>query len=133
MVNLSEGQDKKIGDGTTSVVVLTASLWFICSLHVLIEVRKLFLSLNVELSLILFVRDMELLFIIHSRFIFYFLTVKILEELTLPVPKDKESLIKMGITPLNSKFVSKEKEKLASLCVDAVLLISGYISKFLIE
>ena len=40
---------------------------------------------------------------------------------------DKEfinNLIKMSITPLNSKLVSKFKEKLSKIIVDAVLTIS---------
>jgi T-complex protein 1 subunit epsilon len=108
MVQLSESQDQKVGDGTTSVVVFASAL---C------ENALPLLEKGINPSFITKGYSIALHECIHS-----------LESFSQKLVFDEENtakLVKMATIPLNSKFVSRDKDRLAQLCVDSVLRISG--------
>lgn len=104
LVHLSKGQDEKIGDGTTSVVVLAGSL--------------------LSSSLPLIERGLHPSLIIQGFTTALELSLQHLEAISLsiqcpPLSSNHTDLIKLASTCLNSKFVSRDKERLAKMCVDA--------------
>ena len=102
LVELSKAQDIEAGDGTTSVVVLCGSL--------LDAARKL-LKRGIHPTTI-----SEAFQLAQNK------SVEILTSIAYPIKlSDRESLIKMASTSLNSKVVSQHSATLAPLSVDAVL------------
>ncbi|XP_055338856.1 T-complex protein 1 subunit delta-like [Paramacrobiotus metropolitanus] len=104
LVELSQAQDVEAGDGTTSVVVVAGA--FLEAAAKLLEkgLHPMVISEAFQ----------------HAADI----SVNILKNMALPVDlKDRESLIKIARTSLNSKVVSQFSDTLAPIAVDAVLKI----------
>jgi len=105
MVEISKATDNEVGDGTTSVVVLAGSL---------IEKAEELITKNVHPTVIVdgyrkcAVKSIELL---NS------IAIKVANN-------DKEQLIKIAKTSMQTKLVSKESNDLASIVVTASLQVS---------
>ena len=112
MVEVSKTQDDEVGDGTTSVVVLTGEL----------------LGKAVELM----DKKIHPTVIIDGYRDAQEQALKYLGEISIEVdPKDKESLKKVSVTSMASKLVSGYSDYLSDIAVDAVLQVaeeadSGY-------
>lgn len=105
LVELSKAQDVEAGDGTTSVVVIAGSL---------LEVAERLLQKGIHPTSISDAFQKA-----ASK------GVSILMDMSLPVDlTDKESLIKVAATSLNSKVVHQQSSLLAPLAVDAVLKVT---------
>lgn len=101
MVNLAKAQDKEVGDGTTTSVVLAGEL--------LAEAEAL-LQKDIHPTVIVEGYERALKFVENE-----------LEKLAIKVdPEDEEWLIKVAETAMSSKLVSAEKRKLAQIAVKAV-------------
>ncbi|MEM2564507.1 MAG: thermosome subunit beta [Candidatus Bathyarchaeia archaeon] len=105
MVEVAKTQDKEVGDGTTSVVVVAGEL--------LTKAEEL-LNKNVHPTVIIDgyrkAADKAL---------------EILEKIAIPVdPMDKEFLKKVAMTSMASKLVSENREHLAEIAVDAILHVA---------
>ncbi|MCW4050370.1 MAG: thermosome subunit beta [Candidatus Bathyarchaeota archaeon] len=105
MVEVSKTQDDEVGDGTTSVVILTGEL----------------LGKATELM------DKK----VHPTVIIQGFrqaeeqALKILDEIAEKVdPKDKKALMKVSKTAMASKLISSHSEYLSNIAVDAVLQIA---------
>lgn len=104
MVELSQAQDVEAGDGTTSVVVVAGAL---------LEASEKLLTKGLHPTII-----SECLQNVSEK------AVEVLEDMAIPVDlKDRETLIRGAVTPLNSKVVSQHSDVLAPLAVDAVLKV----------
>nr|PIM04330.1 T-complex protein 1 delta subunit [Toxoplasma gondii COUG] len=104
MVELSKAQDVEAGDGTTSVVVLCGAL---------LEASQQLLDRGVHPQLI------ASSFLEASK-----QSEKILREMAVPVDlKDREKLIQIAATSLQSKVVSHNAKLLAPIAVDAVMKV----------
>jgi len=108
MVEVAKTQDKEVGDGTTSVVVVTGEL--------LTKAEDL-LDKNIHPTVIIDgyrkAADKAL---------------EILERIAITVdPTDKEILKKIAMTSMASKLVSENREQLAEIAVDAVLHVAQKI------
>ena len=105
MVEVSKTQDDEVGDGTTSVVILTGEL-----LGKAVELMSKKIHPTVVID---GYRDaMEQ-------------ALKVLEEIAIHVdPKDKEVLKKVAVTSMASKLVSSYSDYIADLAVDAILQIA---------
>jgi thermosome len=105
MVEVSKTQDNEVGDGTTSVVVLTGEL----------------LGKAVELM----DKKIHPTVIIDGYRDAQEQALKILDEISIAVdPKDKESLKKVAVTSMASKLVSGYSDYLSDIAVDAVLQVA---------
>ncbi|KAL6266194.1 hypothetical protein P5V15_003054 [Pogonomyrmex californicus] len=105
LVELSKAQDIEAGDGTTSVVVIAGSL---------LEAAERLLQKGIHPTLI---SDAFQKAASNS--------VSILTHMSIPVDlTDKESLVKVAATSLNSKVVHQQSSLLAPLAVDAVLKVT---------
>ena len=105
MVEVSKTQDDEVGDGTTSVVVLTGEL----------------LGKAVELM----DKKIHPTVIIDGYRDAQEQALKILDDISIEVePKDKDSLKKVAITSMASKLVSGYSDYLSDLAVDAVLQVA---------
>jgi thermosome len=101
MVNLAKAQDKEVGDGTTTSVVLAGEL--------LIEAESL-LQKDIHPTVIVEGYEKALKFVEQE-----------LEKLAINVnPDDEGWLMKVAETAMSSKLVSGEKRKLAEIAVKAV-------------
>ncbi len=101
MVNLAKAQDKEVGDGTTTSVVLAGEL--------LTEAENL-LQKDIHPTIILDGYEKALRFVEQE-----------LEKLAIEVnPDDEEWLKKVAETAMSSKLISAEKKKLAEIAVKAV-------------
>ncbi len=101
MVNLAKAQDKEVGDGTTTSVVLAGEL--------LIEAETL-LQKDIHPTVIVDGYERALKFVESE-----------LEKLAIEVdPSNEEWLIKVAETAMSSKLVSAEKRRLAEIAVKAV-------------
>ncbi|XP_063241976.1 T-complex protein 1 subunit delta isoform X2 [Bacillus rossius redtenbacheri] len=104
LVELSKAQDVEAGDGTTSVVVLAGSL---------LEAAEKLLQRGIHPTSI-----SEAFRLAAEK------AVEILAEISLPVElSDRDSLVKIASTSLNSKVVSQQSSMLAPLAVEAVMKI----------
>jgi chaperonin GroEL (HSP60 family) len=104
MVEVSKTQDDEVGDGTTSVVVLTGEL----------------LGKAVELM----DKKIHPTVIIDGYRDAQEQALKILDEISIEVdPMDKESLKKVAVTSMASKLVSGYSDILSDIAVDAVLQV----------
>ncbi|KYM88596.1 T-complex protein 1 subunit delta [Atta colombica] len=105
LVELSKAQDIEAGDGTTSVVVIGGSL---------LEAAERLLQKGIHPTSISDAFQKA-----ASK------AVSILTQMSIPVDlTDKESLVKVAATSLNSKVVHQQSSLLAPLAVDAVLKIT---------
>ncbi len=101
MVNLAKAQDKEVGDGTTTSVVLAGEL--------LAEAENL-LQKDIHPTIIIDGYEKALKFIEEE-----------IEKLAIEVnPEDEEWLKKVAETAMSSKLISAEKKKLAEIAVKAV-------------
>ncbi|MEM2182989.1 MAG: thermosome subunit beta [Candidatus Bathyarchaeia archaeon] len=105
MVEVAKTQDKEVGDGTTSVVVVAGEL--------LTKAEEL-LNKNVHPTVIIDgyrkAADKALEF---------------LDKISIPVnPTDREFLKKVAMTSMASKLVSENREHLAEIAVDAILHVA---------
>ncbi len=101
MVNLAKAQDKEVGDGTTTSVVLAGEL--------LTEAESL-LQKDIHPTIIIDGYEKALKFVEQE-----------LEKLAIEVnPDDEEWLKKVAETAMSSKLISAEKKKLAEIAVKAV-------------
>ncbi|UCD44551.1 MAG: TCP-1/cpn60 chaperonin family protein [Candidatus Bathyarchaeota archaeon] len=105
MVEVSKTQDDEVGDGTTSVVVLTGEL----------------LGKAVELM----DKKIHPTVIIDGYRDAQEQALKVLEEIAIVVdPKDKEMLKKVAMTSMASKLISGYSDYIAGLAIDAVLQVA---------
>ncbi|XP_077256631.1 chaperonin containing TCP1 subunit 4 [Temnothorax americanus] len=105
LVELSKAQDIEAGDGTTSVVVIAGSL---------LEAAERLLQKGIHPTSISDAFQKA-----ASK------AVSILAHMSIPVDlSDKESLVKVAATSLNSKVVHQQSSLLAPLAVDAVLKVT---------
>ena len=105
MVEVAKTQDKEVGDGTTSVVVMAGEL--------LARAEEL-LNKNVHPTVIIDgyrkAADKAL---------------EVLENIAIPVdPTDKEFLKKVAMTSMASKIVSENREYLAEIAVESLLSVA---------
>ncbi len=101
MVNLAKAQDKEVGDGTTTSVVLAGEM--------LTEAENL-LKKDIHPTIVIEGFEKALKFIQEE-----------LDKLAIEVnPDDEEWLKRVAMTAMSSKLVSAEKEKLAEIAVKAV-------------
>ncbi|XP_038072846.1 T-complex protein 1 subunit delta-like [Patiria miniata] len=104
LVELSKAQDIEAGDGTTSVVVIAGSLLTAASKLLSKGIHPTTISESFQRA--------------SGK------AVEILTDMATPVDlNDRESLVKIASTSLNSKVVSQYSGMLAPLAVDAVLRI----------
>lgn len=104
LVELSKAQDIEAGDGTTSVVVIAGAL--------LAAVEKL---LN---------RGLHPSVIAQSFQSAQKEAVKIIESMSVPVDlTDRETLLKLAATSLNSKVVSQHSNIIAPISVDSIMRV----------
>ncbi len=105
MVEVSKTQDDEVGDGTTSVVVLTGE----------------FLGKAVDLM----DKKIHPTVVIDGYREALDQALKLLDEIAIEVdPKDKEILKKVAVTSMASKLVSGYSDYLSHIAVDAVLQIA---------
>ena len=105
MVEVSKTQDDEVGDGTTSVVILTGEL----------------LGKATELM----IKKVHPTVIVEGYRQAEEKALEILEEIAIKVdPKDKEVLMKVSKTTMASKLVNQHSEYLSNISVDAVLQIA---------
>ena len=105
MVEVSKTQDDEVGDGTTSVVILTGEL----------------LGKAVELM----DKKIHPTVIIDGYRDALEKAIKIYDEISIKVdPKDKEMLMKISNTSMASKLVSGYSDYLSDLAVDSVLQVA---------
>mmetsp|Transcript_21874 Transcript_21874/g.42493 ORF Transcript_21874/g.42493 Transcript_21874/m.42493 type:complete len:532 (-) Transcript_21874:68-1663(-) len=105
LVNISKSQDKEIGDGTTTVVVLTGSLLGTC----LNCLKKGIKRMDIAKSLQDFLKKVE----------------KILIGISFPVNlKNKEILYNAAVSSLESKVISAHSYILAPIAVNSILKIT---------
>ncbi|MEM2514098.1 MAG: thermosome subunit beta, partial [Candidatus Bathyarchaeia archaeon] len=105
MVEVAKTQDKEVGDGTTSVVVVAGEL---------LNKAEELLNKNVHPTVIIDgyrkAADKAL---------------EVLEKIAIPIyPTDRESLKKIAMTSMASKLVSENREQLAEIAVDAILRVT---------
>ncbi|MEM2749875.1 MAG: TCP-1/cpn60 chaperonin family protein, partial [Candidatus Bathyarchaeia archaeon] len=108
MVEVAKTQDKEVGDGTTSVVVIAGEL---------LNKAEELLNKNVHPTVIIDgyrkAADKAL---------------EVLEKIAIGVdPTDREFLRKVAMTSMASKIVSENREQLADIAVDAILHVAQKI------
>jgi thermosome len=105
LVEVAKTTDDEVGDGTTSVVVLTGRL---------LEKAEELLDQNVHATIIVDGYQAA-----SAQSLQYF------AEIAIPVaPTDRDVLQKVAMTTLASKMIAANKEHLAQLAVDAVLKVA---------
>jgi thermosome len=111
MVEVAKAQDDEVGDGTTSVVVLTGEL--LSKAEELID------------------KDVHPTVIVEGYGAALEKALKVLEEIGVKVknPLDKALLKKIGRLSMASKLVSEHKEYLADLAVDAIVAVAEKSAK----
>lgn len=104
LVDLSNAQDIEAGDGTTSVVIITGSL---------LSAAERLLDHGIHPTVIA-----ESFTKAAAK------AVEYLEEMSIPIDlTDRETLLRIASTSLNSKIVSQHSQLLAPIAVDSVLQI----------
>jgi thermosome len=110
LVEVSKTTDNEVGDGTTSAVILAGSL---------LEKAEELLDKDVHPTVIVDGYSKA------SR-----KAIQALEDIAEKVtPNDKEWLVKVARTSMQTKLVSREAESLADLVVDAVLAVAEKVDK----
>ncbi|MBD3185651.1 thermosome subunit [Candidatus Bathyarchaeota archaeon] len=105
MVQLAKSQDEKVGDGTTSCVILAGTL---------LKIAQEMLEQDIHPTVIIKGYRLALKKALEN-----------LNSIAMSIPgNDKEILKNLAMTSMNSKVVTGQKEHLASICVDAALQIS---------
>ena len=105
MVEISKATDNEVGDGTTSVVVFAGAL--------------------IERAEDLITKDVHPTIIVDGYRKASVKAIDILNKIAQKVnANDKESLIKIAKTSMQTKLVSKESDELAEIVVKAVLQVS---------
>ena len=105
MVEISKTMDNEVGDGTTSSVVFAGAL--------LAKAEEL-LKKDVHSSVI-----------VEGYQAAAEKTLELLDQLAKKIqPDDRESLIKIATTSMQSKLISEDSDTLSKLVVDAVLKIA---------
>mmetsp|Transcript_45183 Transcript_45183/g.175352 ORF Transcript_45183/g.175352 Transcript_45183/m.175352 type:complete len:301 (-) Transcript_45183:2142-3044(-) len=112
MVELSKAQDDEIGDGTTGVVVLCGALLERAERLIDHGIHPSRVSEGYETACDLSTELLE----------------RISDEITLNDTKLTE-MKKVAMTTLNSKIVNRFKDKLADICVSAVLSVADFDRK----
>lgn len=114
LVELSRAQDVEAGDGTTSVVVVAGAL---------LEAVEKLLNMGIHPTAIsdAFQRCAKK-------------AVEILASMSRPIElDDRETLIKLASTALNSKVVSQQSSLLAPIAVDSVLKVTEAGKEFSVD
>ncbi len=105
MVEVSKTQDDEVGDGTTSVVVLTGEL--------------------LEKALDLMDKKIHPTVIIDGYRDAQEQALKILDDIAIKVkPRDKKTLKKIAMTSMASKLVSSHSEYISDIAVEAILQVA---------
>jgi thermosome len=105
MVEVAKAQDKEVGDGTTSVVVVAGEL---------LNKAEELLNKNVHPTVIIegYRRAAEK-------------ALETLENISIKIdPSDKDFLKKVAMTSMSSKVVSENREQLAEISVNAILQVA---------
>jgi len=105
MVEVAKTQDNEVGDGTTTVVVLSGEL---------LEKAEQLIGKNVHPTVIIdgYKKAAEK-------------ALEVLDQISIKVdPTDKEFLTKVAMTSMASKLVTENREYLAKLAVEAVLQVA---------
>ena len=105
MVQVAKTQDDQVGDGTTSAVLLAATL---------LKNADDLIELGIHPSLIIsgYKKAVEK-------------AMEILDKIAIDIDStDKKTLVKVATTALNSKVISTEKEMMAKICLDAILQVA---------
>ncbi|MEM3715658.1 MAG: thermosome subunit beta [Candidatus Bathyarchaeia archaeon] len=105
MVEVAKAQDKEVGDGTTSVVVLAGEL---------LNKAEELLNKNIHPTVIIDgyrkAADKAL---------------EVLEKIAISVdPQDRDALKKVAMTAMASKLVSESRDRLADIAVEAILHVA---------
>ncbi len=109
MVEVAKTQDKEVGDGTTTAVVLAGEL--------LAKAEDLI------------AKEIHPVIIIDGYRRAAEEALKYLDEIAVPVdPTDKEMLRKVAMTALASKFVAEARDYLANLAVEAILQVAEKVN-----
>ena len=109
MVEISKATDNEVGDGTTSVVVFAGAL--------------------IERAEDLITKDVHPTIIVDGYRKASVKAIDILNKIAQKVnANDKESLIKIAKTSMQTKLVSKESDELAEIVVKAVLQVSEEVN-----
>jgi T-complex protein 1 subunit epsilon len=106
-VELSKSQDYEIGDGTTGVVVIAASLLEISEVLIDKGIHPLRISEGYQMACLIAINNLN----------------KIACKFKLG-NADSEKLVNTCITTLSSKIVNRHKRQLAELCVKAVMAVA---------
>ena len=105
MVEVAKTQDKEVGDGTTTAVILAGEL--LRKAEDLIE------------------KEVHPTIIIDGYRKASEKALEFLDKIAIPVkPTDKKALNQIGVTSMAGKFVAENKEFLADLAVDAILQVA---------
>jgi len=110
MVEVAKAQDKEVGDGTTSVVVLAGEL--------LTKAEEL-LNKNIHPTVVIdgYRKAAEK-------------ALEVLDNMAIQVdPLDKSMLKKIAMTAMASKLVSESKDYLAEIAVDAILHVAQKVGE----
>ncbi|MEM2788071.1 MAG: thermosome subunit beta [Candidatus Bathyarchaeia archaeon] len=105
MVEVAKAQDKEVGDGTTSVVVVAGEL---------LNRAEDLLNKNIHPTVIIdgYRKAAER-------------ALEVLENIAIPVdPRDRDMLRKVAMTAMASKLVSENKDRLADIAVEAILHVA---------
>lgn len=104
MVQLSKSQDEKVGDGTTSTVVLAGAL---------LKIAQEMLE-----------QDIHPTVIVRGYRMAAAKALQALDSLAITIANDDRAILQqIATTSMNSKAVMGEKDMLAAMCVDAALQI----------
>ena len=107
MVEISKATDNEVGDGTTSVVVLAGAL--------------------IEKAEDLITKDVHPTIIVDGYRKSATKAVEILNNIAQKIdPNDKEQLIRVAKTSMQTKLISKEADQVAQIVVNAILQVSEH-------
>jgi archaeal chaperonin len=105
MVEISKATDNEVGDGTTSVVVLAGAL--------------------IEKAEDLITKDVHPTIIVDGYRKSATKAIEILNNIAQKIdPSDKEQLIRVAKTAMQTKLISKEADQVAQMVVNAILQVS---------
>src|ERR687898_2499328 len=105
MVEISKATDNEVGDGTTSVVILAGAL--------------------IEKAEDLITKDVHPTIIVDGYRKSATKAIEVLNSISQKIdPNDKEQLIRIARTSMQTKLISKEADELAQVVVNSVLQVS---------
>lgn len=109
MVEISKATDNEVGDGTTSVVVLAGAL--------------------IEKAEDLITKDVHPTIIVDGYRKSATKAIEILNNIAQKIdPNDKEQLIRVAKTAMQTKLISKEADQVSQIVVNAILQVSEQIA-----